>query len=60
MREQTKKMNKLLAEYQELKAKMFGNYSFVIYDNKDDDMIRYNQLFLFFNPQFQKPKDYIH
>ena len=53
MRQQTKKMNELLNEYRELKNKIFGNFSFVIWEDKDTDYARYNQLLMFFHPQYR-------
>ena len=53
MRQQTKKMIELSKEYSQLKNKIFGNFSFVIWEDKDTDYERYNQLFMFFHPQFR-------
>ena len=53
MRQQTQKMQELLKEYKELKNRIFGNFTFVTWDDKDKDMQRYNQLFQFFYPNYR-------
>lgn len=53
MRQRTKRMTELLKEYNELKNRIFGNFSFVIWEDKDIDFERYNQLMMFFHPQFR-------
>ncbi len=58
MREQTKRFNELLTEYKELKNKVFGNNTFVMWDDKEKDMARYSVLFQLFHPQY-RTKDFV-
>jgi len=58
MREQTKKLNKLLAEYKKLKYEIFGNDAkFAVLDENNPKVKalakRYDQLFQLFYPQYR-------
>lgn len=57
-REQTVKMESLLAEYKQLKNEIFGDdVKFAVLNEKDPKVKkmarRYDQLFQFFNPTFR-------
>lgn len=58
MRAQTKKMQELVEEYDNLKKELFGECKFVVLDQNSDTTKRYNQLLQFFFPQF-RTKDFI-
>jgi len=43
-------------EYKALKLALFGNNTFVVLDESDKKVIRYNQLFQYFYPNFRTAK----
>lgn len=53
MREQTKKFMALVREYEDLKHELFGDCHFIEVDEGNAKQQRYNQLFMFFNPNFR-------
>jgi len=57
MREKTKKLNALAAEFKALKQDLFGTSSFVIPDEGDEgqkNWERYNQLLGLFHPNYRR------
>jgi hypothetical protein len=54
MREQTKQMKALLAEYNKLKKELFKGKMFVTPDPKEKRWKRYDQLQAFFYPTFRR------
>lgn len=51
-------LRRLFNEYKQLKAEIFGEDTFVIVEETDPKVIRYNQLFQYFHPQF-RTKDWV-